>query len=143
MVQNKFSLYGKIHLAKLLHHSYYGYCPAGLCSYSNTVIEHVLMFPYGRKFYVPRLVLHIVTDFSMYNAELQFISSVLAGTHYFADINLELGNVTFIGKGTKLLTAVIHKLLTDPWTLTSISRHFMWYRSIIQQCLFTHPIHRR
>jgi hypothetical protein len=56
--------------------------------------------------YIPCHALHIFTVFSMCNVEVQFIISVLVMTQCFADINLDLGNVTFIGKGTKLLTAV-------------------------------------
>ena len=55
---------------------------------------------------IPRHVLHIFTDFSVYNVELQFIGPLLDMTLYFADINLDLGIVTFTGNGTKLLTAV-------------------------------------
>jgi hypothetical protein len=56
--------------------------------------------------HTPRHALHIVIDFLMCNVEVQFIISVLVMTQCFADINLDLGNVTFIGKGTKLLTTV-------------------------------------
>jgi hypothetical protein len=64
---------------------------------------------------VPRHVLCIFTDFSLYIVELQFINFVLFVKQYFADINLRLGNMNFRAKSTNQLTAAY-----PPATLRSL-----------------------
>jgi len=50
MLQNYILFIWQNTFIKLLQQSYYLYCPAGLWSYSNTVIKRVIMLTYVRKF---------------------------------------------------------------------------------------------